>query len=124
MNILRSDSLALRVIRELHLETSRDFYPRERSGQNQPPRWLTFWKRPVEPMNVPLDGAPNRRYVVLKIFASHLKVEPVTGTRLISISYANPDPTVAADVVNHLINALIEYAFRPAFVRRPRHRTG
>ena len=115
VNILRSDSLALQVIRELDLETSRDFYPRERSGQNRPLRWLTFWKKPVEPMNVPLDRAPNRRYVVLKIFASHLKVEPVTGTRLISISYANPDPMVAADVVNHLINALIEYAFQTRF---------
>lgn len=115
VNILRSDSLALQVIRELNLETSRDFYPRKRSEENRPLRWPTFWKKPVEPMSVPLDRAPNRRYVVLKIFASHLKVEPVTGTRLISISYANPDPTVAADVVNHLINALMEYAFQSRF---------
>jgi polysaccharide biosynthesis transport protein len=70
--------------------------------------WLFFWKRPVEPLSVPLEYAPNRRYVVLKIFGSHLKVEPVTGTRLIDVSYASPDPQMAADVVNHLIGALMD----------------
>jgi capsular exopolysaccharide synthesis family protein len=66
-------------------------------------------------MTVPLDRAPNRRYVVLKIFASHLKVEPVTGTRLIDVSYSSPNPQLAADVVNHLIAALMDYTFQARF---------
>jgi capsular exopolysaccharide synthesis family protein len=76
---------------------------------------LFFWRKPVEPMSVPLDEAPNRQYAVLKIFASHLKVEPLTGTRLIEVSYASPDPRTAADVVNRLIAALQEYTFESRF---------
>jgi succinoglycan biosynthesis transport protein ExoP len=115
-NILNSDSLALQVIKDLHLETTEDFYPpaKERHVVKLP-AWLYFWRNPVEPMSVPLDGAPNRRYVVLKIFASHLKVEPVTGTRLIDVSYSSPNPRLAADVVNHLIGALMDYTFQARF---------
>lgn len=110
-SILNSESLALQVIHDLHLETTADFYPPSKSATQG---WR-FWKKPVEPMSVPLDSAPNRRYTVLKIFASHLKIEPVTGTRLISVSYSNPDPVLAANVVNRLIHALMEYSFRARF---------
>src|SRR3984885_3993128 len=115
-NILNSDSLSLQVIKDLHLETTDDFYPPAKTGHSLGLfSWLFFWKKPVEPMTVPLDRAPNRRYVVLKIFASHLKVEPVTGTRLIDVSYSSPDPQLAADVVNHLIGALMDYTFQARF---------
>lgn len=115
-NILKSDSLALRVIQDLHLETTADYYPPSKAGHTGLfPSWLFFWKKPVEPLSVPLDRAPNRRYAVLKIFASHLKVEPVTGTRLIDIRYASPDPQLAAGVVNHLIGALMDYTFQARF---------
>lgn len=115
-NILNSDSLALRVMRDLRLETTEDFYPPSKTSRNGLfPSWLFFWKKPVEPLSVPLEHAPNRRYVVLKIFASHLKVEPVTGTRLINVSYSSPDPQMAADVVNHLIGALMDYTFQARF---------
>ena len=115
-SILNSDSLALQVIKELHLETTDDFYPQAKTGRGIGfPSWFLFWKKPVEPMTVPLDRAPNRRYVVLKIFAGHLKVEPVTGTRLIDIHYSSPDPQLAADVVNHLIAALMDYTFQVRF---------
>lgn len=115
-NILSSDSLALQVIRELNLETTEDFYPTAKTGHSFAfPSWLFFWKKPVEPMTVPLERAPNRRYTVLKIFSSHLKVEPVTGTRLIDISYSSPDPRLSAEVVNHLISALTDYTFQARF---------
>ncbi|QNI32697.1 polysaccharide biosynthesis tyrosine autokinase [Alloacidobacterium dinghuense] len=115
-NILNSESLALRVIQDLHLETTEDFYPPSKTRHERLlPPWLFFWKRPVEPLAVPLDHAPNRRYVVLKIFASHLKVETVTGTRLINVSYSSPDPRLAAEVVNHLTSALMDYSFQARF---------
>lgn len=115
-NILNSDSLALRVIHDLHLESTADFYPSRKAARQATLRsWLFFWKKPVEPLTVPLDRAPNRRYIVLKIFASHLKVEPVTGTRLINVSYSSPDPQMAANVVNHLIAALMDYTFQVRF---------
>ena len=112
--ILQSGALALQVIKDLNLEATRDYFPSHRSGLRIP-EWLLFWKKPVEPMSVPIDDAPNRRYVVLKIFASHLKVAPVVGTRLIEISYSDPDPRLAANVVNRLVQALMDYSFQARF---------
>lgn len=112
--ILQSSTLALMVVKDLKLETSEDFYPARKRGVHLP-AGVFFWRKPVEPMTVPLDEAPNRRFAVLKIFASHLKVEPVTGTRLIEVSYASPDPVLAAKVVNRLIGALTEYTFESRF---------
>jgi len=115
-NILSSDTLALRVIHELHLETTEDYYPPAKAGRHAAfPSWFFFGRKPVEPLSVPLESAPSRRYVVLKIFANHLKVEPVTGTRLINVSYSSPDPQMAADIVNHLISALMDYTFQARF---------
>ena len=44
------------------------------------------------PKNAGLDASPRRRMTVLNVFAHNLKVKPVDGTRLIDISYTNPDP--------------------------------
>jgi capsular exopolysaccharide synthesis family protein len=38
-------------------------------------------------------------------------VKVVTGTRLLDVSYTNPDPAVAAKVVNRLIQGLTDFAF-------------
>jgi len=112
--ILKSSTLALDVIKDLKLETTADYYPPHKS-RIQLPTWLTFWKTPVEPLSIPLDDAPNRRYVVLKIFASHLNVAAVPGTRLIEVSYSDPDPQRAPAVVNHLIQSLTDYTFQARF---------
>ncbi|HEX3470590.1 MAG TPA: polysaccharide biosynthesis tyrosine autokinase [Silvibacterium sp.] len=113
-SILQSSTLALEVIKDLRLETTEDYYPPHRHGL-QIPGWVMFWKKPVEPLNVPLDDAPNRRYAVLKIFASRLKITPVAGTRLIEASYSDPDPRLASAVVNRLIQALMDYTFQARF---------
>lgn len=112
--ILQSNTLALMVVKDLKLETTEDYHPVRKRGLRLP-GWLLFWRKPVEPMSVSLDAAPNRRFAVLKIFSSHLKVEPVAGTRLISVSYSNPDPKLSAAVVNRLIEALQEYTFQSRF---------
>ena len=113
-SILQSNTLALEVIKDLKLESTSDYNPSHKDGL-QLPSWLLFWKKPVEPLSVPLDDAPNRRYAVLKIFASHLKVASVPGTRLIEISYSNPDPRLASAVVNRLVQALVNYTFQARF---------
>ncbi len=112
--ILQSDTLALTVVKDLNLESTEDYFPAHRKGLRFPV-WVFFWREPVESLSVPLDAAPNRRYVVLRSFASHLKVVPVTGTRLIDVSYSSPDPQLAAAVVNRLIAALQEYTFQSRF---------
>ena len=118
--ILQSNALALIVIRDLHLEQTEDYFPLpgERGSSSLVGDLLgrlLFWRKPLEPLTVPLDQAPNRRYKALKIFASHLKVEPVTGTRLVDVSYADPDPARSAAVVNRLVAELGDFTFQQRF---------
>lgn len=110
--ILQSSALALKVIQDLNLETTPDYFPPQKQGIRN---HFSFWRKPLEPLSVPLAEAPNRRYAALKIFAGHLKVEPVTGTRLIDVSYSSRDPKTASAVVNRLIGALREYTFESRF---------
>jgi capsular exopolysaccharide synthesis family protein len=113
--ILQSSTLALMVVKDLHLESTADYFPQHPGGPHIPGR-LFFWRKPVEPLSVPLDHAPNRRDAVLRIFAGHLRVNPLTGTRLIDVSYSSSDPALAAAVVNRLIAALQEYTIQSRFV--------
>ncbi len=108
--ILQSDSLALQVVKELNLEDSPDF----RSHFN-PIGWVMGLFAPAgiaDPVNVPLEDAPGRRAHVIKSFQSHLKVTPVSGTRLITIAYLSTSPQTAAAVVNKLVEDLTDYNFQ------------
>ncbi len=118
--ILQSPALALVVIRDLHLEPTHDYFPQHpedsaAARMNRVLQSILFWRKPLEPLTVPLEDSPNRRYEALKIFASHLTVQPVTGTRLIDVSYADPDPQRASAVVNRLIAELGDFTFRQRF---------
>jgi uncharacterized protein involved in exopolysaccharide biosynthesis/Mrp family chromosome partitioning ATPase len=115
IGILQSDALTLDVIRRAGLERTPDYFaPRvSRFAELQKlfQRFL-FWRKPLEPLSVPLSEAPDRRFVALKTFARHRKIAPAAGTRLIAISYADPDPARAAAVVNALIQSLSDYGFQ------------
>jgi uncharacterized protein involved in exopolysaccharide biosynthesis len=112
VSILQSDSIALEAIKALNLESTEDFFPQKKHAFQLIPSWVFFWRKPMEPLSVPLEDAPNRRYVALKIFSQNLKVEPIAGTRLIGVSYSNPDPRLAADVVNHVVSSFTDYSFQ------------
>jgi succinoglycan biosynthesis transport protein ExoP len=117
--LLRSPTLALDVIQAANLEHTRDYFGApDHSGLRSwlaLPHWLRSQRAALEPLNVPLADAPNRRAVALKVFAKHLKVEPETGTRLIAISYTDPDPARAAEVANDLTRALRDKVFQQRF---------
>jgi polysaccharide biosynthesis transport protein len=115
IGILQSDALTLDVIHRTELENTADYFaPRAGSLARMAGagRRLFFWRKPLEPPSVPLADAPNRRYAALKIFAKRSKIVPAAGTRLISISYSDPDPARAAAVVNALVQSLADYGFR------------
>ncbi|MGB6611015.1 MAG: GumC family protein, partial [Acidobacteriaceae bacterium] len=110
-SILRSDALTLEVIRRTGLENTPDYFaPRPHAFATL--HKLYFWRKPLEPLSTPLAEAPNRRFVALKIFARHSKIAPDAGTRLVTISYSDPDPARAALVVNTLVQSLFDYGFQ------------
>ena len=112
-NILQSDTLALKVIEDLDLEHTKDF----KSSFN-PIGWalgLLTPAGPKDPANVPLEQAPLRRLHMLKVFAKNLTVKPVAGTRLIDVTYLSTDPKLAAAVVNHLTQGLVDYTFQTRY---------
>jgi capsular exopolysaccharide synthesis family protein len=112
-NILQSDTLALRTIENLRMEGTKDF-----QSHWSPLGWLLGLISPrgiADRPGVPLEDAPDRRRRALTVFAKNLKVKPVAGTRLIEIDYLNPDPKLAAAVVNELTQGLIDYTFQTRF---------
>jgi polysaccharide biosynthesis transport protein len=111
-NILKSDTLALKTIEKLNLENTPDFKPR-----GGPMAWVAglFSSSNKESSNVSLEDSPARRRRVLTVFGKNLSVSAVNGTRLISLSYMNPDPRLAAAVVNTLMQSLIDYSFQTRF---------
>jgi len=111
--ILESDSLALRVINELHLEQTEDY-----KEKWSPIGWvfgLLSSKGRPDPKGASLENSPHRRVQVLKIFRSKLTVKVVDGTRLIDVEYLSPDPQLAAAVVNHMMQGLIETGFQARY---------
>ena len=75
-------------------------------------RGIRFWRKPLEPLTIPLADAPDRRFAALRIFAAHRRIAAQVGTRLISVSYSDPDPVRAASVANALVQALADYRFQ------------
>ena len=112
-NILQSEALALKVIKELNLEQNEDFKP-----HFNPVGWvmgLVSPHGPADPAAASLEDSPGRRRRVLNVFGKNLKVKVTAGTRLLEVDYTNRDPKVAAAVVNHLVQALIDYTFQTKF---------
>jgi polysaccharide biosynthesis transport protein len=115
VGILSSDALTLNVIHRAELEKSPDYFAPSASHlswASKLTRPFFFWRKPIESPSIPLADAPNRRYVALKIFAKSATIAPAAGTRLISISYSDPDPARAAAVVNAMVESLADYSFR------------
>lgn len=112
-SILKSDGLALKVIKDLGLEKTKDF-----ENHFSIITWLLSPfapKLPAEPMDASLDNSPIRRQRVLDIFEKNLQVTVIPGTRLIEVRYASSDPKQASAVVNHTVQELIDYTFQTKF---------
>jgi polysaccharide biosynthesis transport protein len=93
-SILEGDSLALAVIQRLGLASQSPF-----AAEGGDLRKLRAEQ------GLPLEEAPETRTRLLKIFRSHLKVQPVHGTRLIQVTYESHNPKQAAQIANELIES-------------------
>lgn len=115
IGILKSDAVVLDVIRRTGLENTPDYFG-PTSGHfsrlHAALRRVLFWRKPLEPLSIPLEEAPNRRFVALKTFSKRAKIAPAAGTRLIEVSYSDPDPNRAATVANALVQALDDFSFQ------------
>lgn len=108
--ILQSDTLALKTIEDLQMESTKDYRPHW-----DPISWAMGLFSPSgipDPAHASLADSPQRIRRALLIFARHFKVKPVPGTRLIEITYLSPDPKLAAAVVHKMTQSLIDYTFQ------------
>lgn len=96
--ILQSDTLALRTIDALNQEDRRNLL---RTSNFWPVALLRRNHIPHDPQQIDLRALP--------AFRHNLTVKPIGGTRLIEISYVNPDPKTAANVVNTLTQQLVVF---------------
>jgi len=101
VSILTSDVLALQVIKELNLAETPDFIysPLFKTGEAR------------RNMEESIDQSALKRSSVLKVWAKHLKVESIPGTRMISVSFFHTDAVMAAAIVNRLVADFIEFRF-------------
>lgn len=105
LEVLKSDSLALRVAHDFALD---------RKPEYRPP-WWAFWERSSDQDSKPFEASPLRRERVLKKFHSNLSVKLVPGTRLIEIRFRDRDRQLAADVNNAVVNAFLDQYYRTRY---------
>jgi capsular exopolysaccharide synthesis family protein len=100
---LQSDTLTLQVVKELNLDKRPEF------SRNQ--SLLDLFRSFPNEAGLPLEKADHRRNNILKAFHKNLRVEPVSGTRMITIEFLSPDPKIAAQVVNKVVEDYMEQYF-------------
>jgi len=105
VKILQSDLLALQVIRELNLDRRPEI-----AGQAPPPPSASLDLAPD-----PLQSDPVRASSMIGGFKSNLKVTLSPNTRIIEVHYRSPDPQMAANVVNTLMQTYVENNFKARF---------
>ncbi len=95
--ILKSQTLAQRVIHQVGIEKVEEFNP-------PPSGWsFRFWSRDAE---TPAPGDLAQR--VLDRFQKRLAITPLPGSRLVNVSFESQDPELAAKVVNVALSTYIE----------------
>ena len=104
VRILKSDLLALQVIRQLNLDKQPEF---EAKGKPSP------WSLELTTDAMQPDSA--RTSAVLATFKGNLQVALVPNTRIIEVRYRSPDKNIAARVVNTLANTYVEQNFKTRF---------
>jgi polysaccharide biosynthesis transport protein len=105
VRILRSDLLALQVIRQLNLDQQPQF-----GGNGRPPAPGTLGLT----TDVVQTDAP-KTTEALDAFKAALRVTLEANTRIIDIHFRSPDKHLTANVVNTLVNTYVEQNFKTRF---------
>ena len=89
--ILKSDTVARRVIKRLNLATHTEF--RGDPGGNK----------------TMIESPEDRDRRVLKAFLAQLQISPIRNSRLVNVSFESHDPRLAAQMANTLAEEYINY---------------
>lgn len=105
--VLQSESLAQRVIDELHLEQRKEFNEASESSS------LPQAEATTTPLTTPTVGSlaerdPATYEKVLKKFQERLSIDPVVKSRLVVLRFESEDPQLAAAAVNSLTHNYIQ----------------
>ena len=98
VSVLQSDDLGIETIERTHYEDHQGAL-KHRFGASE---------RAPEERGLPLSQAPHARSTLLDGFESHLKVLPLPDTRLIQVTFQDPDPNFAAETANALIDQYVQ----------------
>jgi polysaccharide biosynthesis transport protein len=111
--IMESQTLALTVIDRLQIADDLEF-----KARFNPITWLIGF---ITPSGAPdhtgkvLGDSPKKRERLFGAFKKNIKVSPVSGTRLIDITYTSSNPNLAAAIVNQMIDGLVDYNFQTRY---------
>jgi len=105
VKILRSDLLALQVIKQLNLDKRPEFGG---SGQTSPPNVLALNSNVLDINSTRISG-------LLSSFRGNLRVTLQPNTRIIEIRFSSPNKDMAASIVNTLVSTYIEQNFKTKF---------
>ncbi len=100
MKILQSDAVALATAKELQLDKSPAFASKSPNSN--------------DPLAVP-SVDPQQEAALMGFVQGGLKLAMVPKTRIIEIHFSNPDPQLAAKVVNTLVQVYVEQNFKTKF---------
>jgi len=103
VSILRSDELALKVIDTLHLDRNPTF-----TGS-------VVGTSADELRSSNLESDPKSLATWLTLFRRRMNVQVVPRTRVVEISYMDPNPRLAAEISNTLVRTFIEENFRTKY---------
>ena len=101
--ILRSDALAMQVIQGMRLDENPKFTssPRHRTGDL------------AEDASLQLDSENST--ALLGRFHGGLGIQLIPNSRLVQISYTDPDPRLATEIVNTLVRTFTEQNFKTRY---------
>ena len=117
--ILRSDALAMSVIRDLHLDRDREFVGKESEAQfkqlqkapEQEERGESKERSFLQEQFELVDRTPAES-AALEAFRQRLGVNRVRNSRLVEVSFQSHDPRVAQAITNTLITQFMDQNYR------------
>jgi polysaccharide biosynthesis transport protein len=117
--ILQGDGLAMRVIRNLHLDQNGEFVGKKEltgaqlAADSTTPRNPTLQgEGTLSQEQLDLANPTPTEAAALKTFHNKLLVNPIRGSRLVEVSFASHDANLAQSVTNSLIAQFIDQNYR------------